>query len=377
MFEHRTYKNIMAEVLAQAPPGIDTRQGSIFFDSVSAIVNVIAKNYADLDQVFKIIFITTASGEFLDLRASEYGIHRRSATTAKYRFTYTGTRPPSGWRFFHNDSGYYFTLVEIEDDDGTHLCLEAETPGTACNYIQPADIAVPVDTVIGMTSAIFDGIYEYGVDTESDDSLRTRTLEYISGPARNGNRQHYKTWCESVSGVGSARIEPLWNGENTVRAILISPLGLPVSDAVRDAVQEYIDPAGLGMTVTRDGKTFVVGDGLGNGAANIGAHFTAVSAEAVVINLAFDAELARTRTPEQVMEAVEEAVTRYLQTLVTETDEGEQVIVRISAVGGILSGLTKSLVDYSGLTLNGGMENISMDNTQVPVLGEVTVNAVS
>ena len=47
MFEARTYEALMEEVLAAAPPGIDTRKGSIFFDSTSAIVNLIAKYYTD------------------------------------------------------------------------------------------------------------------------------------------------------------------------------------------------------------------------------------------------------------------------------------------------------------------------------------------
>lgn len=373
MFEAKTYEALMEEVLAAAPPGIDTRKGSIFFDSTSAIVNLIAKYYTDLESVLRITFIYSASDDYLDLRASEYGIQRRAATPARYFFEYTGTRPPVGWRFFHNDSGHYFLLGETEEGQ---LYLEAEEPGIKCNYIQNGDIAVPVDTVVGMTSANFGEVYEYGTDAESDDSLRERTLEYISGPARNGNRQHYKTWCESVDGVGRARIEPLWNGENTVRAVLISPLGLPVPESVREEVQQYIDPDGLGMTAEIDGKSYVVGDGLGNGKANIGAHFTAVAAEAVEVELAFKAELRKGRTEEEVQEAVEEAVTRYLQKLVMETEDGETIIVRLSAVGGILSDLTRQLVDYSELTMNGKAENIVLRNTEVPVLGEVMVDVL-
>lgn len=374
MFEARTYENLMKEVLAAAPPGIDIRQGSIYFDSVSAIVNLISKNYTDLERVLRITFITTASDEYLDLRASEYGFRRLAATTAKYFFSYTGTRPPSGWRFFHNDSGFYFRLMETEEGA---LYLEAEQAGTACNYIQNGDIAVPVDTVVGMTTANFAGVFEYGTDEEDDDSLRNRVLEYISGPARNGNRQHYKTWCESVDGVGCARIEPLWNGENTVRGILISPLGLPVPESVRDAVQQYVDPNGLGMTVERDGKTYVVGDGLGNGRANIGAHFTAMAAEAAEIQLAFTPEIRKGRTLSEVREAVEDAISRYLKQLVLEAEQDEIVVVRISAVGGILSGMTRYLVDYNRLTLNGGIDNIRLRNTEVPVLGEVILNELS
>ena len=118
MFEDRTEKRLMEEVLAMAPEGIDTRQGSIFFDAVSATVNKIAKLYTDLDRVFETVFIVTAHGEYLDLRAAEYGMSRNAATSAKYLFVYTGTRPAVGWRFFHNDSGYYFTLCEDEDGSG-------------------------------------------------------------------------------------------------------------------------------------------------------------------------------------------------------------------------------------------------------------------
>lgn len=370
MFETRTYEKLMEEVLATAPKGIDTRKGSIFFDAVSATVNKIAKLYTDLDHIFSLIFITTAQGEYLDLRGQEFGLTRLGARPAKYLFEYTGTRPPVGWRFFHNDSGYYFLLREAQED-GT-LYLEAETDGEECNYIQVGDIAVPVNTVSGMATANFAGIYEYGSNAEDDENLRERIMEKIAGPAENGNKQHYKSWCESISGVGLARIEPLWNGENTVRAILISPLGLPVSEGVSEAVQQYIDPNGLKMTVTINGKTYRVGDGLGNGRANIGAHFTAVAAEARTINVTFEAELTRGRTAEMAEEAVSEAVTEYLKGLVLEAEEDEPVVVRISAIGAILAGLTSYIVDYHDLALNGSAENIRTGNEEVPVLGEVT-----
>lgn len=374
MFEAQTYEKLMDEILAAAPPELDTRQGSIFFDAVSAVVNKIAMLYADLDRVFDTVFITTARDEYLDLRAMEFGLSRLPATPAKYHFAYTGTRPPDGWRFFHNDSGFYFILRESESGE---LHLEAEEGGTACNDIQSGDIAVPVNTVAGMTSANFLDIYEYGTDTEKDDDLRDRVMEKIGGPAENGNRQHYKTWCESVSGVGRARIEPLWNGENTVRGVLISPLGLPVPESVVDAVQQYVDPDDLGMTVEIGGVTYRVGDGLGNGKANIGAHFTAVAAAQNTVNMAFNAELAPGRSEADVKAAVADAVTAYLRTLVIDSGEGVTVIVRISAIGAILAGLTSYLVDYTNLTLNGGTGNIRIGAAEVPVLGEVAVNVVS
>lgn len=374
MFEAYTYEQLMREVLAAAPPGLDTRQGSIFFDSTSAVVNKIARLYADLDRVVTLVTIFTASDEYLNLKAGEFGMTRLAATPAKYRFVYTGTRPAVGWRFFHNDTGYYFLLRETESGE---LYLEAETPGTACNDIQDGDIAVPVDTVVGMTSANFAGIYEYGTDAETDDAFRARIMEKVAGPAENGNKQHYKTWCESRDGVGRARIEPLWNGENTVKAVLISPLGRPVAESVVADVQQYVDPADLGMTVEIDGKVYTVGDGLGNGVANIGAHFTAVAAEPLAINLSFSAELTSGRTLEELQDAVESAVADYLKSLVVDAEESEVVVIRLSMIGAILSGLSRYLIDYHDLTLNGSVENIRAGADEVPVLGEVTICVIS
>lgn len=375
MFEAQTYEALMKDVLALAPEGVDTRQGSIFFDAVSATVNKIAKLYTDLDRVFETVFIVTARDEYLDLRAAEYSMGRNAATSAKYCFEYTGTRPAVGWRFFHQDSGYYFTLQE--DGEGT-LYLEAETPGTECNYIQSGDIAVPCNTVQGMTSASFGPIYGegYGTGTEDDEHLRNRIFEKIAGPAENGNRQHYKTWCESVDGVGRAIIFPLWYGQNTVKGVLISPDGLPVADSVVEEVQRYVDPADEGMTVEVCGKTYVFGDGRGNGQANIGAHFTAVAATALRVNLYFTAELREGQTGETVRQAVTEVITEYLKGLVLAAEDDAPIIVRISTIGAILAGLTTHLIDYANLTVNGAEFNIRLATDQVPVLGEVIIDVL-
>lgn len=373
MFEHNTYQRLMDEVLRDAPEGVDTRQGSIFFDAVSAVVSKIAKLYTDLDGVLELFTITTVYGEYLDLKAAEHGMSRNPATPAKYKFEHEGTDPDLGARFFH-ENGYYFTLMQAED--GT-LYLQAEEAGTACNDIHSGDLAVPMVTVNGMTSSTFGEVYEYGTDQESDEDLRERTMEKIAAPSENGNRGHYKTWCESVTGVGQARIFPLWNGDNTIKAVLVSPLGLPVSPEVVKAVQEYIDPNDLGMTAEVNGKVYNVGDGLGNGVANVGAHFTAAAAGSKTIDVSFQVELAPQSNQEAVKEAAEEAITEYLKDLVLASEDGGAVVVRTSAIGAILAGLTSVLVDYHELTINGSEENVTVDVDDVPVIGEVAVSVLS
>jgi uncharacterized phage protein gp47/JayE len=367
MFDDKTYEALLQEVLDNAPDGIDTRQGSIFYDAVSGVIIKIAELYTDLDLVFTLTQVDTTSGEYLDVKASEYGLTRHAATNAKYNATFEGTTPESGERFF--TGGQYFVLGKTDSDV---LYLEAETAGTVNNGIISGTPAVPVNNIQGLESVSFGEILEYGTDTEEDESLRQRVREKIGGPAENGNKQHYKTWCESYDGVGKARIFPLWNGPNTVKAVLINPLGLPCSNELVADVQNYVDPAENGYTVTIDGVTYAVGDGLGEGAANLGAHFTAVSALSTVISVSFTAELASSYTVQDAQSAAETAITNYLKNMVLTSEDPADVVVRVSSIGAIIAGLDP-ILDYSNLKINDGTANIAPGDNYIPVMGTVTI----
>lgn len=369
MFEAYTYEALLNDVLRNAPADIDTRQGSIFYDAVSGIILQIARMYTDIDRVFQLVFVVSAEGEYLDMKAGEYGIKRLTATAAKYRLVYEGSTPSMGSRFFHNETGLYF---RVGTENGV-LYLEAEQAGIICNDIPVGDLAVPVNTIQGLISSTFGAVYEYGTDEETDENLRTRVREKIAGPAENGNKQHYKTWCESVDGVGLARITPLWNGPNTVKAVLINPLGLPCSENIVENVQKYVDPATKGITVDVRGKKYAVGDGLGEGVANLGAHFTATAADSINVSVRFTALIAQGRSEDDVRQDVEEALTEYFKQLVMETESATDIVVRITAVGAMISG-TDSVIDYSNLTLNGKTSNIYPGEDGVPVVSEVVVD---
>ena len=371
MFESYTHEKILADALAAAPEGIDTRPGSIYYDAVNGISMRIAKYYGDLDLVREMATVMSATDDALDTKASEYSVTRRAATKAQYRAIFKGTTPAVGERFYYDLA--YFVLKSEQGDDGPVLVFEAEQAGESGNEIYPGTPAVPVNSIEGLDVSTFGEIFERGSDREEDDSLRQRVLEKIAGPAENGNRQHYKTWCESIDGVGKARIFPLWNGENTVKAVLIDGVGKPCGEAKVLEVQNYIDPADKGMTTEVNGKKYTVGDGLGNGVANIGAHFTAAAANGLTIDVSFRAELASGENKEAAKEEAEAAIEDYFRELVLTAEENEQPVVRISAIGAILSRL-ETMVDYSDLLLNGDTHNITPGEDDVPILGEVSVN---
>ena len=370
MFEAYTYEQLLSDVLKNAPQDVDTRQGSIFYDAVAGIVLKIARLYTDLDVVLNLSMLDTTSGEYLDLKASEYGLKRRSSIKACYHVAFNGTTPELGERFFTD--GIYFALRQ---DDKDVYYLECETSGIVGNNIYEGTPAIPVNKIQGLKSAVFGDIYIYGAEKESDDNLRNRVREKIAGPAENGNKQHYKTWCESVDGVGMARIFPLWNGPNTVKGVLINSLGLPCDPSTVETVQNYIDPATKGYTAYVAGKTYVVGDGLGEGVANLGAHFTAAAAESKEIKISFNAELIAGADRDTILKDVENAITDYFANLVTAANTDEQVTVRVSEIGAVISGI-EEIIDYYELKLNDNAANILISLDGVPVLTEVQMNVL-
>lgn len=213
-------------------------------------------------------------------KAGQEGIERIPATPAVYAVTITGTAPEVGARMFVQ--GQYFTLTKSGDD----YYITAETVGTSVNYLSAGENVMPVYDVEGMLSCILGSLYIPGANEESDDSLRARWKEQMAGPSHNGNASHYKTWCESITGVGISHILPLYGGENTVVAIYATDGGVPAA-SILESVQEYVDPIEEGFPVEIGGETLTFGDGLGNGAGNLGAHFLALAPAETMSTLRF------------------------------------------------------------------------------------------
>lgn len=375
MFEEFTEEYFLTQAKAFGDElGVDTRTGSVYMDMAAGHCLRAAFFFANLSELFNMFALDTCYADVLDDKAAEWGLTRHPATAAIFNATFVGATPAVGDRFFAEDTEYYFTVIEGEDGI---LRLQAETEGVECNTLSAGTEITPVDDIDDLEEAYLGEIYSLGTDEETDDALRTRLREKIAGPAENGNRQHYKTWCEEIDGVGRARIIPLFAGENTVRAILYSPDGLPCSAEVVEAVQNYVDPITQNYEFEdADHNTYICGDGFGDGVANLGAHFLATAAVAVNITVSFTVTLTDGATMEDCRTAATEAITDYFKKLAMETSEDADIIVRISSIGAMISDLPQVL-DYAALTLNGSASNITVDKEDVPVLEEVNVSATN
>lgn len=371
MFEEKTYENLLEEVLNNAPDDIDTRPGSIFYDAISGIILKVAKFYTDLELVFSLSKPDTAQGEYLDAIASQFGITRQNATKAQYFSRFDGEAPEENERFFYN--GLYFVL-KISNDKTWYF--EAEEPGTEYNGIFFGTPITPVDTIPGLKASSFGAVKSYAAAEESDESLRMRLYDKISGAGENGNKQHYRLWCESIDGVAKARIFPLWLGGNTVKAVLINSEGLPCQTAEVEAAQKYIDPNDKCRTVVKDGHTYNFGDGLGEGAANIGAHFTAVEAFEHLIDVCADVKLAPGYDIYDAQISISSTLSIYFKEIALSSKDDENSIVYYNKILSLITNSSPEIIDFKNLTVNSKTENITVSPEYVPKIGMVTLNEI-
>lgn len=333
--------------------GVDTRQGSIYWDACMGSIIRAKVFFEQLSRVNELISLQTCTGDVLDEKLMERGLSRNpaEATPAIYYVTFVGEIPEIGSVMTCED--YFFTLQERDES----FVIVSEDLGTEMNNLAPGTEVIPEIDVDGLVSATLGKLVIPAIDVEDDDSARERLIARISGPDENGNKSQMKTWCESVEGVGSARIIPLWNGPNTVLGVIVAKDGGVPTDSVVEAVQKYIDPGA---------------DGMGEGVANIGQIFTAVAVQGVRVDISVSVLKRNEATYSGIQENFRKVLEDYFLSMALE-DYTDGMTIRYVRVGALLERLD-DVIDYDRLTLNGEPENVSFSIYQIPVLGEVVVD---
>lgn len=333
---------------------VDARQGSIYWDACMGSIIRTSMLLEQLKMVKEIISLDTCTGDVLDEKMAERGLVRNpeKPTPATYYVNFIGQAPDLDSKMSVEE--YFFILSQ--DSEGRYILI-SEDMGTDMNNLASGLKVVPELDVDGLIAATLGELAIPATDAEDDDSARERLKNRISGPDENGNKSQVRTWCESVEGVGAARIIPLWNGPYTVKGILVSTTGGVPSQTVVDNVQNYIDPGCTGM---------------GEGVANIGQFFTAEAVEAIKVDITVSVLKKNDATYSGIQEGFKELLEKYFTDMALE-EYANGMAIRYVRVGAILENMDE-VIDYDQLKLNGKSVNITFTNAQVPVLGEVTVD---
>jgi uncharacterized phage protein gp47/JayE len=348
-----TKDEVLTALLNAIPDTYDKSVGSFIYDGLVPVAEQIADMDTSISGVQDKLSIENLTGDELESRVNERtGITRKAATYAAGTVTVTGTGTINTGDLFETAAGTQFQSTETKSitTSGT-VNIQAVEAGSAGNVAAGTITLFPV-TLTGFTAVTNSDPTTGGFEEESDADLLQRYYDYVRTPATSGNKNDYLIWAKSVSGVGDARIIPLWNGNNTVKVVIINSDKQPGDSTLVAAVQDYIDP---GIT------------GLGDGIAPIGAFATVESATGVNIDVVATIVLSTGYDLATVTSNIQDALTSFLQSIAF-----QQSIVSYAKVGEtILS--SEGVEDYSGLTINGGTTNVPIGTEEVAVLGTTTI----
>lgn len=346
MYEDITPETIKADIL----DGIDlwdTGVGSFAYTLIAPVGYELWKYYTQLEAMVSMVFPDETSGLWIDKHANQYGIERKPGEKARCSITFSGTSGtviPAG-KVFLNEEGRRYTLdeaVTLAGGTGTGA-LTAEEAGAAYNTGENTITIqqTPLRGLTGWTTTAAAG----GVDEETDESLLERYYDRLRKPATSGNVYHYEQWAREVPGVGAAKVYPLWEGPGTVKVVIAGD-GYTVPD------EEVVEAAAAHIEEQRP----------------IGADVTVEAGEALTVNTAATVELREGASLEAVKAEFSGKLADYLLSLAFSADTE----VVLTYVGHLLAECS-GVYDYTGLTLSGKAENLPVGETDIPVLGEVSL----
>lgn len=338
-----TVDEILEYMLAFVPDNYDKSEGSFWNDLLKPVSVEMYLRQNEIKTLEENAFALTSSGEYLDRKAAEQGLTRRSGTYAKGTLKFTGVKGEvilAGAKAASEDMLYAVDeTITIPDSGTVEVTATCTTAGEAGNAKVGTINRFPV-TLRNVTAV--ENITEFtgGYDEENDFDLLERYIEKVSRPNTSGNKYHYISWAKEVTGVGNVSVVPLWNGPGTVKVTITDSENRPATDDLISEVAAHIEenrPIGASVTVT--------------------------TPETVTINISVTLVGTPTDTDD-----IETAVDEYLTSIAL-----EKQYVSIAKIGGLILDID-GVEDYSDLKLNGTSNNISIPDGYIPVLGEVTLN---
>lgn len=347
-----TFEVIIQRMLDAVPNAVDKREGSIIYNALAPAAVELQNMYIEFDWILNQSFADTAQREYLIKRCAERGIIPKKATKAILQGDFN-IDVPIGSRFSLDELNY----ITIEKISTGVFKLECETAGTIGN--ENLGTLIPIEYIDGLISAELTGVLIPGEDEEDTEVLRQRYFNSFETNPYGGNKQDYIQKTNSIAGVGSTKVTPIWKGGGTVKLTILDSDFNIASSVLIDAVQEEIDPTDF--------------PGQGVGVAPIGHVVTVDTASEVTVNisttLTFDTGYSWDMLENDVVSAMED----YM--LEIRTDWANQIIsyVRIAQIETRILAI-EGIIDISGTKINNLNENLTLGEYEIPVLGVVTVS---
>lgn len=345
MFSNQTYEAIKQRIFDNINIDIDKREGSFLSNMVSPLSEELAKAYINMSDILSLGFIEDTFDTYLDKRVSEFGVYRKQGSKAIGEIKVEGKEGAiitNGTLIKANDL-YFTVLNDIELPTDNILYVEANEVGYKYNLLANTEFEL-VEKNDKVTSLINETDFKNGIDIESDEDLRKRFIKVVNNPSTSGNKAHYEEWALEVNGVSRAIVYPLWNGNGTVKVMVVGNDNKPVLEDVRKNVEDHITenmPIGCQLTVT-----------------------TPTNLDATIVATI---ELKEGYEIEEVKQEFEAKINEYLKSVTNE--------FTYSKVYGLLANII-GIEDIGTLTINGGNSNITISEDKIINISEINISEV-
>ena len=346
MYSQQTYEVIKNRTLDNINLDLDKREGSILNTLASANAMSLAKAYIDMGDLISLGLIEDTFDAYLDKRVNEFGVYRKEGSKAIGEIKVTGkegTVLENGTSFLYNDLKFIMlndvTIGELDD-----ICyVEAEEVGYKYNLSSNSNFTL-TEANNNIESLTNEKDFTGGVDVETDEDLRKRFVKVVNNPSTSGNKAHYEEWALEVNGVGRAIVYPLWNGNGTVKVMIVGNDNKPVDEDIINNTKLHIEenmPIGCQLTIT--------------------------TPTSLNVNIVASVELKEGYEVSEIKEEFESKLNEYLKTVTTE--------LVYSKVYGILVNLL-GVGDITSLNINDNTSNITIAEDKIINISTVELSEV-
>ena len=346
MYSQQTYEVIKSRTLDNINLDLDKREGSITNTLVSANSMSLAKAYIDMGDILSLGFVEDTFDTYLDKRVGEFGVYRKEGSKATGEIKVTGqegTVLENGTSFLCNDLKFIM-LNDVTIGESDDIChIEAEEVGYKYNLSSNSNFTL-TEANSNIESLINEKDFSGGVDVETDEELRNRFRKVVNNPSASGNKAHYEEWALEVNGVGRAIVHPLWNGNGTVKVMVVGNDNNPVDEEIINNCKLHIEenmPIGCQLTVT--------------------------TPTSLNVSIVASVELKEGYEISEIEEEFETKLNEYLKTITNE--------LVYSKVYGILVNLL-GVGDITSLTINGNTSNITIAEDKIINISAVELSEV-
>ena len=344
MFSEQTYEALINRILENTKSNnLDTREGSVSFNLLAPMAEELAKAYISMKDILSFVFIEDSFEDYLDKKVNEFGVYRKTGGKAIGRIKVTGrdnTFIENGTIVTYGDLEYVVTN-DITLPYQNNIFVESVNVGYRYNL--PAGCEFKIQgSKNGIESMINETPFEGGADIETDEELKERFKYIIQNPRTSGNVNDYKAWALECDGVGKVKVYPLWNGNGTVKVLITGNDNLPCSTDTINEVKAYIEEK-----------------------RPIGATVTVETPELLKLTFIMEIKVDKDYSLNDAKDQIGVVLNDYIDNL-----EEENIIYykALSAVGDL-----DCIDDIETFTINNKQENISISDSQIPVIESITV----